>query len=348
MEDNNENKNSKGLLILIVVFSLIVLGLGGWMIYDKMTSGKEEPKQEEKDNKKNNNDTGEKQEETNNGNYGEEYDGIIGIIMRDYHPFNNVKFDNKMLDAGEFKIEVKKNEIVFTYPSYVDGGEDYSQKKKSIKVNELVNAVMACDCSGCNSILYINSKNELYKIDLHDEFKANKIGDNYTGITYNDKAYTNPDTCDSEDFILKNSNGELFIYNDYDGIIPIKNVERTFVGLAGNEYEDEQGFLHGDLWEKLIFIVNENTKVDEYFLTDEKEKIYAKVVINNDNAIYVIDEKNVIYIYDDYKNTLIGKKYKNVKVESYKINDNNIEIIYSDNTKDKFTGEMYDRQDLIK
>ena len=50
--ENNENKNSKGLLILIVVFSLIVLGLGGWIVYDKVIN-KEEPKQEEKDNNEN-------------------------------------------------------------------------------------------------------------------------------------------------------------------------------------------------------------------------------------------------------------------------------------------------------
>ena len=33
--ENNEKKNNKGLIILVVIFSLIVLGLGGWMIYDK-------------------------------------------------------------------------------------------------------------------------------------------------------------------------------------------------------------------------------------------------------------------------------------------------------------------------
>ena len=33
--ENNEKKNNKGLIILIVIFSLIILGLGGWMIYDK-------------------------------------------------------------------------------------------------------------------------------------------------------------------------------------------------------------------------------------------------------------------------------------------------------------------------
>lgn len=341
--ENNE-KSNKGLIILIVIFSLMVLGLGGWMVYDKVFN-KDEPKPVEGDNTKDNNGNGQKQEVTNNDE-SEENDNnehLVGIIARDYHPFNDVKFDNKTLDGlyEDYKIEVKKNEIVCTYPSYVDGDEDDTPKKKSINANDVLSAVLVCDCGGCHSILYLNSKNELYKIDLHDEFKAKKIGDNYTGITYNDKAYIYPSTCDYDDFILKNSNGELFIYTDYDGIVPIKNVERTFVELAGNENED-------DLWDRLIFIVNENTKVNEYFLTDEKKKIYAKVVINNDDAIYVIDENNIIYIYDNYQGSVIGKKYKNVKVKSYKINDNNIEIIYSDNTKSKFTGGIFDREELIK
>lgn len=53
--ENNENKNSKGLLILVVILSLIVLGLGGWIVYDKVIN-KEEPKQEENEKEKIDND----------------------------------------------------------------------------------------------------------------------------------------------------------------------------------------------------------------------------------------------------------------------------------------------------
>ena len=51
--ENNE-KSNKGLIILIVVFSLIVLGLGGWMVYDKVIN-KDEPKPVEGDNTKTDN-----------------------------------------------------------------------------------------------------------------------------------------------------------------------------------------------------------------------------------------------------------------------------------------------------
>ena len=51
--ESNESKNSKGLIIIIVLFSLIVLGLGGWMVYDKVFN-KDEPKPVEGDNTKGN------------------------------------------------------------------------------------------------------------------------------------------------------------------------------------------------------------------------------------------------------------------------------------------------------
>ena len=63
--ENSENKNSKGLIILIVVFSLIVLGLGGWMVYDKVIK-KDEPNPVESDNINADNVNGEKQEENDN------------------------------------------------------------------------------------------------------------------------------------------------------------------------------------------------------------------------------------------------------------------------------------------
>lgn len=338
--ENNENKNNKGLIILIVVFGLIVLGLGGWMIYDKLYGNEVKPNGSE--NVKDNQEENEQNDNTND----DLPTGIIGILVRDYNPFENVDFNEKKEHNAYGKIQVNKNEIVYMITEF----EDEVQSKESIKANDVVSAGIVCDCGSCESILYINSKNELYEIDLHNEYKTKKIGDNYTSITVNDRAYVYPSTCDSDDLILKKNNGDLFIYSE-GKIEPAKNVERTFVALAGNEYQDSEGISHGDLRETLIFIVSENSKVDGYFLNESKNNIYANVVINTNDEIYVIDENNDIYLfglYGDYKCSNIGKKYKSIKVKSYLINDDNIEITYSDNTKDKFTGDIFDRQDLIK
>jgi len=113
--ENNE-KSNKGLIILIVVFGLIVLGLGGWMIYDKVTSDREEPKQEEKDNGN--------QETSNEQINNQGTDNANNIIVLEGYPLksdvSSVGFVSDLLTENDFKKNFKnlkreKDGIKFVY-----------------------------------------------------------------------------------------------------------------------------------------------------------------------------------------------------------------------------------------
>lgn len=137
--ENNE-KSNKGLVILIVIFSLMVLGLGGWMVYDKVFN-KDEPKPVEGDNTKDNNDSGEKHEETDNDESEENddngnqetsneqinnqgTDNANNIIVLEGYPLksdvSSVGFVSDLLTENDFKKNFKnlkreKDGIKFVY-----------------------------------------------------------------------------------------------------------------------------------------------------------------------------------------------------------------------------------------
>ena len=185
--ENNENKNNKGLLILIVVFSLIVLGLGGWMVYDKVTSGKEEPTQEENSNNQ------EKQSEEDIG----EIDAQLAKIKKEYPKSNDstVTGDNVydyLKDGGhQEKLTFYYNNYKIIY-DYIDGAGDESQIKIYDKYNKQV---------------YFNGNIKTYIID--DEYIT------YLPTIANGKLHIlsyNPKKCYIDDF------EEMWPYLEYKQI----------------------------------------------------------------------------------------------------------------------------------
>ena len=137
--ENNENKNNKGLIILIVVFSLIVLGLGGWMIYDKLYGNDVKPSESEnvKDNQNTNNEQNEQFNcvlEDLNGeilSFPTENDSSVKVTRKSFeetdeydaytlvtYKYNNyvIEFSNNEDSSGidYIKITDKNNKVVYS------------------------------------------------------------------------------------------------------------------------------------------------------------------------------------------------------------------------------------------
>lgn len=285
-----------------------------------------------------NNDT-EEIEEYNEESIESEYsDEIkdIGILIKEYYPFDNFKFQKNINANDDGKVTIENDKIVYQ-DFHIDG------KKKSIKAPNAVSAAIICDCGSCGGIYYINNKNELFFIDLYvedsSEIKAEKIASNIKELGDLNHEIT-PSTCGSNEIVLKDINDKLYVIN-YDGeydksLQSLKEVERSFVVLAGE---------NGNEWERIVYVVSENAKVDTY-LKDENEKtLNAKCVINDEDdfqsLIYVIDENNYLYVFEDYIHTPIGKKYNSKKVKTYDKTNDGLNIVYEDEKTENIKGTVW-------
>ncbi len=117
-------------------------------------------------------------------------------------------------------------------------------------------------------------------------------------------------------------------------LIPLKEIERNFLVLAGEE-DDE--------FNRIIYVVSENTKVDNYLLNDKSKKYNATLAIEFEENIYVLGEDKYIYVYSDYVNTNIGKKHNTQKVKTYKIEEKKLKVTYEDGTTESLEGYVYSK-----
>ncbi len=266
----------------------------------------------------------------------------IGILFEGLSLGADLKFE-KEVNTSDGKVFVEKDKIVY---------QDFhiNNKKHSIDAKGVVSAAIQCDCGYCTGIYYINSKQELYYVDLDAEDinddESGKIADNMKEMANSyDSIYAS--TCDSNNIIIKDMNDKLYIYerSDSNKLTPLSDVERVFLVLAGIEKSNEISVSDDSIWDRMIYAVSENAKVDVYMLNSDNKKISAQVVIFNedddDYSMYIIDNNNYIYVYDDYRYNNVGKKYKETKVKSFTKGDKELKITYEDGNEETIKGDIF-------
>ncbi len=308
-----EKGNSKGLVIILVIFALMVLGLGGWIAYDKFFANKQpaEPETET---------TPEPAEEETDDYLLTEY-GILSY--GEIKPFENLDFGKKVY--GEY---VKLENGVIKY-----NNEDTDQSF-DFPIEDVIQVGAECDCGGCRNIYYLNSKGELYSIEVDhgevpEDYESKLIKKNVSAFMLFEAGLVEGTTCGGQDLIVKYNDGTIKI-NDYD----LSALERYWLFSAESDYE--------------LYIVSNNVKVKNYLTDENGEKLVAKqifitdVTYDSEYSIYVIDKNDYLYYNDDYTKVKLNK-YNESKVKSYKENENNVTITYTDNSNETIdTSLVYD------
>ena len=279
-------------------------------------------------------DSEEDEEDINSSEYKEDTE-VIGILFNGYRPFKNLKYQNTVngILFGETygKVYVGKDKVEYQ-DFHVDG------KKRSIKAPGIKSAAIICDCGFCTGILYINSSNDLYYVDISDEGDSNpkKIGSNMLEFADVSSAYVFPSTCNSNMVAIKDNNGNEYLHNPYEGekIYPLKEMERDSVELAGVDDGDFGS------WDRIVYIVSENAKVDEYLLDNNNKKVNAKAVVDGESDFWVISEDNYVYSYKITESPT-GGTYGHGKIKTMKKTDNGLEITWEDGDTELLEGTVY-------
>ena len=293
------DNNNKGLVILLIVFILMVLSLGGWVMYDKYFANKT-PSEPVVETPKEDNE--------------EIYDDILseyGILSYgELNPFKNLDFSNK-----EYGGYVKLDNNVIKYSSEETG------QKVSIPVDDVIQVGTNCSCGGCISIYYLKSNGELFSIELDhgwldEEYEVKSIATNVESFIMFEEGIVESTTCGGQDLIVKYNDGTIKI-NGYD----LSLLERYWIFEAGYEHD--------------LFIVSKNAKVKTYLTNELGEKLIAKQVFitqgENSNGVYVIDENDYMYYVADFTMAKLNK-YNESKVKSIKENNDNITVTYDNNS----------------
>ena len=232
---------------------------------------------------------------------------VIGVIFDNYEPFKNLKFTSIAKSYYDGKITKIENNKIYYKNMHADN------KTRSIKVKNAKSAAIICSCGNCDSILYINGKNELYEYSFLEKTNE-KVRDNIKELTSTNIDLL-PDTCGEDILIYKDTSNQLFVYA-YGKEYPLSDMERTFIKW------DE------DNLDVILFKVSMDARVDKYLLDENSVPLHAKAVISTDESIYVIDTENVLYTFDDVFNNNVGVKGKTV--ESYRKADDEVIVNFTD------------------
>ncbi len=320
---------------IIIVLSVILVGLVGYICYDKFYNTK--PNLSD-----------------NNGEY-DEYDFSMaeyGILSYgEVNPFKNLDFGKIVgynYDEDDNFIEVNGNTITYNYEVYDDDNDDANIISLDLEISNLKQAGLACNCGGCYAIYYL-SGDSLYEVSLDHNYLEKDDDGTYNSstrlITKNVAAFTlyevgeiESTTCGGYDLIVKYNNGKINLLGlDYDEGIKkysINQLERKIVSYF-SEHE--------------LYVVSNNAKVWKYIKNEKNEIIVAKKVLINEISneeyekcyvsIYVLDKDDYLYYVDDFTKVKLNK-YNDSKVISLSQDDENILVKYENGTTETIKAEI--------
>ena len=160
-----EKKNSKGLIILVVVLSILVVGLGGYIIYDKfLGDSTAEPTE--------NNKTEQTEREVSQ----EEKDKILAIID-DINNYNLGKYDN--LNPSELSNQDKLAFVSYiVYDNQLNGEEGSMDGLTGTQVSDIYKKYFGSSQSLNNADVYLTSEqvDVLFKYDSSKNIYSNVKG----------------------------------------------------------------------------------------------------------------------------------------------------------------------------
>ena len=318
---------------IIVILSIILVGFVGFICYGKFYNTK--PNLSD-----------------NNGEYNEEDISLAEYGILSYgeiNPFKNLDFGKIVgynYDDEDSYIKINGNIITYVY---YDFDEDDNQKEISynLEVNNLRQAGLACDCSGCYAIYYL-SGNSLYEVSLdHNNLEKDEDGTYNSStrlITKNVAAFTlfevdeiEMTTCGGYELIVKYNNGEINLLSVYfDEDIETYNI---------NQFEREMiSYISGSE----LYVVSNNAKVWKYIINEKNEKIVAKKVLineiyNDDEntyvSIYVLNKDDYLYYVDDITKVKLNK-YNDSKVISISEENENVLVRYENGKSEIINAEI--------
>ena len=322
--ENNEKKNNKGLIILVVILSLIVLGLGGWMIYDKFYGNGVKP--------------------NDNNIQVSEYKGLSIINTDNYeNTFSCKNKCNEINDNVVFKTEWSLVDILNTYNKryilYKDGY--YNVRIYDVKDNvtykfdfNIFNAKELNVDKNDNllGILYYETESDNYTKEQYYSFaNGEKISfDNYEYVTLLSKNYiTFQDSSDENTTI----NGYIYDLNTKKIVLTEYNV------VDDNDSYVRRFEKYGD-----DYIILNN--MCQATCSDETSRIYTndlKLITSefnditlDENGNLIILENNVLYTYDKKGNKIKeDSSYSEIlsinREYVLDLNDNKIFLYYKGN-----------------
>lgn len=324
MENNESKNNNKGLIILIIIFGLIVLGLGGWMVYDKVIN-KDEPKPvEEKDV------VG--------------YKGLKEIDVSNYQNSNNCKSEwaARVDDTPIVSKNIKTESTSINCISYEDNYLLYEDNNK-LKIYDDINKKyynvnfnciddMVCYLESHDDklvgIVYLENedseKKSFYSIISDKTIYKNKynemgaLSDKYvSAINYydeNDNSNAYILSASDEKIILSASSGN---YNQGCGIIEysVFNDNSNYIILSFEKTCDGGDKFIYKVYDKSLKLISED---------------FDGIAINEARNL-VLEKNNIISVYD-----ASGKIINTIDNYNNIINIDNKYIYYLDNNEVKY------------
>ena len=353
-----EKKNNKGLVWLIVVLIILVLGLVGYIVYDKVLLNDKNISKNTTTNKISNNLLPQdiSDYETLIWNYNELYSYYFTMERTE-----NFSCDNNNEHCGTYNTYYKNNYNIGSYYKFIkiDNNKLYWNidnewvLDKNI-TEEITYLDIIVDFGQFQTIFVVTKNNNIYVIDnmfeipytdelpetlehtTYDKIKYEKIvtNKNITNVVL--KGY--PTDCEGVSVLYVEADNKIFALNNSQ-IIPLtdflENWKEYINNLTNTCSASQNKGLNINFDGSVVGMLNENDEkiIIKYYIElfnyEGTEKY--DIVISQDNKLYIIDENK-----DDLDNINILKAKANIKKINENKDKNAINLILEDNSSIEF------------
>ena len=319
------NKNIR-LAILFII--LIALGVILYLRKDNIDNMFVEPGQEEKE------------------------DNSLATV--NYGLLTNKKID--LLDYIDFNKRIIRDSSVtnnnISFDSKSITYEVVGEVTDTLQIANIKQVALACHCSYCYAIYYLDYDGELYKITLDHGYLSEDDKDTfYSNATLLEKNVLNFDLLDNEIIDVTTCGGYTLVYKDREGNVKIKYDESSKsldISKFERKWVEGTGYEDGNA----LYIVSSNVPVKNYLQDENGNNLIVKELYTAYNSyesqvdepvikLYILTQDNNLYYFDKpFVNNIKGKLFKNSKVTSIVDDGEDIKILFEDGTEEITAGNL--------